>query len=76
MAAAAPAKGTCAESGAKKPRRHWKTRTVPRDRQAAKPDDLKMISGVGPKIEGILHSLGIYTFDQVAEVEKGRARMG
>lgn len=25
-----------------------------------------MISGVGPKIEGILHSLGIYTFAQVA----------
>ncbi|MEQ1942927.1 NADH-quinone oxidoreductase subunit E [Mesorhizobium sp. VNQ89] len=30
-------------------------------------DDLKMISGVGPKIEGILHSLGIYTFAQIAE---------
>jgi predicted flap endonuclease-1-like 5' DNA nuclease len=30
------------------------------------PDDLKMISGVGPKIEGILHALGIYTFAQVA----------
>jgi NADH-quinone oxidoreductase subunit E len=29
-------------------------------------DDLKMISGVGPKIEGILHSLGIFTFAQVA----------
>ncbi|PSJ64457.1 NADH-quinone oxidoreductase subunit E [Kumtagia ephedrae] len=29
-------------------------------------DDLKLISGVGPKIEGILHSLGIYTFAQVA----------
>ncbi|MDP2120681.1 MAG: NADH-quinone oxidoreductase subunit NuoE, partial [Hoeflea sp.] len=24
------------------------------------PDDLQLISGVGPKIEGILHSLGIY----------------
>jgi NADH-quinone oxidoreductase subunit E len=29
-------------------------------------DDLKMISGVGPKNEGILHSLGIYTFAQIA----------
>ena len=29
-------------------------------------DDLKMISGVGPKIEDILHSLGIYTFAQIA----------
>ncbi len=30
-------------------------------------DDLKKISGVGPKLEGLLHSLGIYTFKQVAE---------
>lgn len=36
----------------------------------AQPDDLKMISGVGPKIEGILHSLGIYTFAQVASWKK------
>lgn len=32
----------------------------------ATPDDLKLISGVGPKIEGILHGLGIYTYAQVA----------
>jgi NADH-quinone oxidoreductase subunit E len=30
-------------------------------------DDLKKISGVGPKIEGILHSLGIFHFDQIAQ---------
>ena len=35
-----------------------------------KPDDLKLISGVGPKIEGILHSLGIFTFAQVAAWQK------
>ena len=35
-----------------------------------KPDDLKLISGIGPKIEGILHSLGIYTFGQVASWQK------
>ena len=34
------------------------------------PDDLKLISGVGPKIEGILHSLGIYTYAQVASWKK------
>jgi NADH-quinone oxidoreductase subunit E len=34
------------------------------------PDDLKLISGVGPKIEGILHSLGIYTYKQVAGWKK------
>jgi NADH-quinone oxidoreductase subunit E len=32
----------------------------------ATPDDLKLISGVGPKIEGILHELGIFTFAQVS----------
>lgn len=33
-------------------------------------DDLKLISGVGPKIEGILHSLGIFTYAQVASWKK------
>jgi NADH-quinone oxidoreductase subunit E len=31
-----------------------------------KPDDLKKIKGVGPKIEGILNELGVYHFDQIA----------
>lgn len=31
-----------------------------------KADDLKKISGVGPKIEGILHELGVYHFDQIS----------
>jgi len=30
------------------------------------PDDLKMIKGVGPKLEALLHSLGFFHFDQVA----------
>ena len=30
------------------------------------PDDLKMIKGVGPKLEGMLHSMGFYHFDQIA----------
>ena len=34
------------------------------------PDDLKLISGVGPKIEGTLHELGIFTFAQVAGWKK------
>ncbi len=33
-------------------------------------DDLKLISGVGPVLEGILHSIGIYTFAQVASWKK------
>lgn len=31
-----------------------------------KADDLKRISGIGPKLEGVLHGLGIYHFDQIA----------
>lgn len=30
-------------------------------------DDLKMIKGVGPKMEGLLHQLGFYHFDQVSK---------
>lgn len=36
----------------------------------AKPDDLKLISGVGPKNERLLHELGIYTWAQVAAWKK------
>jgi len=31
-------------------------------------DDLKLISGVGPKMEAKLHELGIYTFNQVSKM--------
>jgi NADH-quinone oxidoreductase subunit E len=34
------------------------------------PDDLKLVSGIGLKIEGILNSLGIYTFAQIAAWRK------
>ena len=30
------------------------------------PDDLKMIKGVGPKLEDLLHDLGVFHFDQIA----------
>lgn len=30
------------------------------------PDDLKAISGIGPKLEQVLNSLGIWTYEQVA----------
>ena len=36
----------------------------------AEPDDLKMINGVGPKIEGQLNELGIWQFAQVAAWKK------
>jgi len=31
-----------------------------------KPDDLKLISGIGPRLEKMLNDLGIYHFDQIA----------
>lgn len=43
--------------------------TKPTTLQAARngtPDDLKMIKGVGPKLEKMLHGLGFFHFDQVA----------
>jgi NADH-quinone oxidoreductase subunit E len=30
------------------------------------PDDLKLIKGVGPKLESVLHEVGIFHFDQIA----------
>ncbi|MBX2846802.1 MAG: hypothetical protein KTR16_00665 [Acidiferrobacterales bacterium] len=35
-----------------------------------KPDDLKEISGVGPKLEKMLHGIGVYYFWQVADWKK------
>ncbi len=32
----------------------------------ASPDDLKLISGIGPKLEQVLNNLGIWTFGQIA----------
>lgn len=37
----------------------------------AKVDDLKAISGVGPKLEQVLNRLGIWTYPQIAELTDG-----
>jgi peptide/nickel transport system ATP-binding protein len=39
-------------------------------KKPAKPDDLKLISGVGPKLEGVLNGLGIYQFVQISKWKK------
>lgn len=36
------------------------------ERPADGGDDLKQISGVGPKLEAVLHELGVWRFDQIA----------
>jgi len=58
-ASKAPAKAA-ASAGLKKPR----TMSAPRKAGA---DDLKLISGVGPQLEGVLNGLGFWHFDQIAK---------
>jgi predicted flap endonuclease-1-like 5' DNA nuclease len=38
-----------------------------------KPDDLKAISGIGPKLEQVLNAQGIWTYDQIARLSKNEA---
>ena len=42
----------------------------PRARKPRNPDDLKRVSGIGPKIEGQLHEVGVWTFEQIAAWKK------
>lgn len=48
-----PAKGPSRPAGLEAPR-------------AGKADDLRRISGIGPKLEMVLNDLGVYHFDQIA----------
>ena len=38
--------------------------------RGGKADDLKQIKGVGPKLEALLHKLGVFHFDQIASWRK------
>jgi NADH-quinone oxidoreductase subunit E len=58
-----------ARTQASKPSLDDKNRPAGIEKPAAV-DDLRLISGVGPKIEATLHSLGIYTFGQIAAWKK------
>ena len=40
----------------------------------AKPDDLKRVEGIGPKISGILQAAGISTFAQLADTDEDRLK--
>jgi len=46
--------------------RRKKPRTMKAPRKAGA-DDLKLIKGVGPKLEKLLNTLGFYHFDQIAK---------
>jgi NADH-quinone oxidoreductase subunit E len=62
---ATPAKKDNVSVGRAKPQLTDENRPAAIERPAVL-DDLKMISGVGPRIEEILHSIGIYTYAQIA----------
>ncbi len=47
-----------------------KTKKPPRMAKPKQADDLKRISGVGPKLEGVLNGMGIYKFAQIAKWTK------
>jgi predicted flap endonuclease-1-like 5' DNA nuclease len=34
--------------------------------RGGRPDDLKVIKGIGPKLEEMLHGMGVFHFDQIA----------
>lgn len=59
VAASAAAPAAAAPGGAVKP-------VFLSAARSAGPDDLKLIKGVGPKLEELLHSLGVFHFDQIA----------
>jgi len=60
----APAKTVAAEKPAAKQAKKAPTKFY--RKPPAKIDDLKLISGVGPKLEATLNQIGIYQYDQVA----------
>jgi NADH-quinone oxidoreductase subunit E len=68
-ARAAPAQKASPVKAGTKPSLDHKDRPKGIEKPAAV-DDLKLISGIGPKNEAILHDLGIYTFAQVASWKK------
>lgn len=41
-----------------------RTLTAARD---GRPDDLKLVRGIGPKMEAMLHGMGFFHFDQIAD---------
>lgn len=47
---------------------------VSRSTQSVKPDDLKKIEGIGPKIAGILNEAGIYTFANLSQTPVDRLK--
>jgi predicted flap endonuclease-1-like 5' DNA nuclease len=69
-AAAKPAAKAAPKAAVKKPAAKKATGPKLFKKAPAKVDDLKLISGVGPKLEETLHDIGIYQYAQVADWKK------
>lgn len=66
-AAAPKAEAPKAEAAAEAPAAEGiKPANLLTEARGGQPDDLKKISGVGPKLEGLLHENGVFHFDQIA----------
>ena len=52
-----------------------KTKVLYDSPTAGKPDDLKLISGVGPKLEKMLNKTGVYYFPQIANWKSADVKM-
>jgi NADH-quinone oxidoreductase subunit E len=62
---ARPKPSTAKTAAAKAPEEGTKPQMLTAAREGG-PDNLKLIKGVGPKLEALLHRLGVFHFDQVA----------
>lgn len=51
-----------------------KEEVAPKKVKAAKGDDLKLVEGIGPKIEELLHAAGIITFNDLANTEVSKVQ--
>jgi len=74
---AAPAKKAAAKKPAAKkatPVKKATKKAAPAKKAVAKPDDLKRIEGIGPKISGLLNDAGIITFNDLAKASKAKLK--
>ena len=62
---ARPKPSTAKAAAAQAPEEGTKPQMLTAAREGG-PDNLKLIKGVGPKLEALLHKLGVFHFDQVA----------
>ncbi|MEL6922979.1 MAG: glutamine synthetase beta-grasp domain-containing protein [Bacteroidota bacterium] len=56
------------------PKKTTPKKTVTKPKAPKQPDDLKVVEGIGPKIESLLHAAGIKTYAQLARASQTRLK--